>query len=197
MLGYGKVYYHPHVTANVLSFFNIAKRFKSVKYDNEIKDAFMITRDDGSIMEFKPSDRGLYYCNFKESLRRKQQRQNENKENLTMMVDTMGEKQRNYTRREIEAAENARRLYVIDGRPGQKTFENMLKKGMLLNNPITVQDYNNALNIYGEDLGILKGKAVQKKLDAMPKVKQTNVVLAIDLLYFTGLSFLVTVCRDI
>jgi hypothetical protein len=34
LLGYCKVYYHPDVVANVLAFFNIAKRFKLVKYDN-------------------------------------------------------------------------------------------------------------------------------------------------------------------
>jgi hypothetical protein len=33
--GYGWVYYHPQVTANVLSFFNMAKRFQSIVYNNQ------------------------------------------------------------------------------------------------------------------------------------------------------------------
>jgi hypothetical protein len=51
-LGYGTVYHHPSVAANILSFHKLVKRFKSVKYDNGIKDAFVVTRDDDSTMEF-------------------------------------------------------------------------------------------------------------------------------------------------
>ncbi|MFN9956024.1 MAG: hypothetical protein ACK55I_23255, partial [bacterium] len=40
LLGYGTVYYNPHVTANVLSFFNMAKRFKSIVYDNKESNIF-------------------------------------------------------------------------------------------------------------------------------------------------------------
>jgi hypothetical protein len=206
LLGYGKVYYHPQVTANVLSFFNMAKRFKSVKYDNMVQDVFMITRDDGSIMEFRPSDAGLYYYDFEESRRRTRQRQqiDKEKQTLAMVVDTVEEKQRNFTKREIEGAEAARRLYVIVERPGKKTFEHMVRSGLLLNNPITIQDYKNARVIYGEDLGVLKGKTVKQKqshvkieVEHKPKMKHEKMILAIDLLYFTGLTFLITVCRDI
>ena len=52
LLGYGTVYHHPSVAANILSFHKIVKRFKSVKYDNRIKDAFVVMRDDDSTMEF-------------------------------------------------------------------------------------------------------------------------------------------------
>ncbi len=90
------------------------------------------------------------------------------------------------------------------GRPGKKAFETMLRDGILINNPITIQDYKNALSIYGEDLGVLKGKTARQKqshvkieADVMPKAHQTHIVLAIDLLYFTGLTFLITVCHDI
>lgn len=54
LLGYGWVYYHPNVTANIISFFNITKRLKSVVYVNRKKDAFLVTRDDGTVMEFGP-----------------------------------------------------------------------------------------------------------------------------------------------
>ncbi len=204
LLGYGKVYYHPRVTANVLSFFNISRRFKSVKYDNEIKDAFRITRDDGSVMEFKPSDSGLYYYDFEESRRRQKQKQEQDKENRVMVINTTEEMKRNFTKREIEAAADARRMYVIMGRPGRKIFETMLRKGMIMNNPVTTQDYKNALSIYGEDLGVIKGKTVRQKqshvkieTDMKMKVKHEQIIFAIDLLYFTGLIFLITVSRDI
>ena len=43
LLVYGWVHYHPNVTANIISFFNTSKRFKSVMYDNRMKDAFLVT----------------------------------------------------------------------------------------------------------------------------------------------------------
>jgi hypothetical protein len=76
LLGYGKFNYHPRITATVLSSYNIAKHFKSIKYDNEVKDAFRTTHHDGFITEFKPSDGGLYYYNFKESKQQKYKNKN-------------------------------------------------------------------------------------------------------------------------
>jgi len=67
LLGYGTVYFNENVTANVLSFYNMAKKFKSLKYDNMKKDVFVVTRDDGSTLEFIPSSEGLYYYDFSNS----------------------------------------------------------------------------------------------------------------------------------
>ena len=50
LLGYGPVYYHAQITANVLSLFNMARRFQSIVYNNKICDAFLVTRDDGTIV---------------------------------------------------------------------------------------------------------------------------------------------------
>jgi hypothetical protein len=61
LLGYGQVYYHPKVTANVLSFYNITRRLKSVVFDNKMKNAFKVTVDDGTVIDFEPSVMGLYF----------------------------------------------------------------------------------------------------------------------------------------
>jgi hypothetical protein len=71
LLGYGTVYYHPVVTTNIISFNHLVKRFKSVKYDNNVKDAFVITRVDNSTMEFAPSTDGLYHYAFNLSIKRR------------------------------------------------------------------------------------------------------------------------------
>jgi hypothetical protein len=78
----------------ILSFFRIAKRFKSVKYDNNVKDAFMITQDDGMVMRFNSSREGLYYCDFKHSIKQNAE------EKLTMMITTVEEIKRKFTKRE-------------------------------------------------------------------------------------------------
>lgn len=71
LFGYGTVYYHPEVSANIISFHHLAKRFKSVTYNNRIKDAFVVTQDHDSNMEFIPLPEGLYHYDFNISINRK------------------------------------------------------------------------------------------------------------------------------
>ena len=51
----------------------MAKKFKLLIYDNNKKDAFVVTRDDGTTFEFIPSKDGLYYCDFTNSIKRKKE----------------------------------------------------------------------------------------------------------------------------
>ena len=79
----------------------------------------------------------------------------------------------------------------------------MLEKGKLLNNPVTMRDYQIAENIYGKDLGVIKGKTVRVKpkqvvIDATSTIhEKQNVVLAVDIMHLTSLNFLITVARNI
>ena len=54
-------------------------------------------------------------------------------------------------KREIEGADLARRMYVTLGRPSQDVFESIIRKGSIINNPVTITDYQNALRIYNQD----------------------------------------------
>jgi hypothetical protein len=103
LMGYGRVYYQPQVTANVLSFFNMAKRIKLVTYHNQETDAFKVMRDDGLIMEFIPSKEGLYYYDFNASIERRQR-----KTRNAMVIDTVEQLKHNYSKRELAVAESAR-----------------------------------------------------------------------------------------
>jgi hypothetical protein len=85
------------------------------------------------------------------------------------------------------------------GRPSDDAFESMIKKGKICNNPVTAIDYKNAVKIYGKELGTVKGKTIRKKtqhvqvdVEAPSKEKQ-RVILSIDIMYFTGITFLITV----
>jgi hypothetical protein len=111
LLGYGPVYKHQQVTAK--SFHNMARRFQSIVNNNKVRDAFLVTRDDGMIMEFVPSVGGLYYYDFNISLMRHKDKSMQN----TMMVETVQELHRNYTVRDLKQMDDAQRLYVIMGRP--------------------------------------------------------------------------------
>jgi hypothetical protein len=188
LLGYGTVYYHPDITANIISFNHLVKRFKPVKYDNNVKDAFIITGDDNSTMEFVPSTDGLYHYDFNLSIKRRLELEKKQKAK-TMVTQTVEGIKRNFTKKEQEQVDKARQLYVTVGRPSQKIFEDMLRKGKLVNTNITFQDYRNAIEIYGKDLGDIKGKTTRKKPSQMQiitfdKPSPKNLILSIDIMFF-------------
>jgi hypothetical protein len=89
------------------------------------------------------------------------------------------------------------------GRPSMADFYGMIKRGKLFDNPVTMQDYENAEKIYGKDLGVIKGKTVRVQpkhvsidIDVAAKEK-LNIILAVDIMHFTSLNFLVTVSRNL
>ncbi len=48
----------------------MAKKFKSLKYDNTERYAFVVTRDDSSTFDFVPSSEGLNYLDLSNSINR-------------------------------------------------------------------------------------------------------------------------------
>jgi hypothetical protein len=137
----------------------MVKKFKYLVYDNNKRDAFVVTRDDGSAFEFIPSPEGLYYYNFTESIKRQKEMQTKH----VMIVDSVDEIKRNYIKRALDGVEKARRMFVALGRPLEHIFESIMKKGKILNNPKTVTDYRSAIKIYRKYLGSIKGKTTRKK----------------------------------
>jgi hypothetical protein len=197
LLGYGTVYFNENVTANILSFYNMAKKFKSLKYDNTKRDAFVVTRDDGSTFEIIPSPDGLYYYDFSNSVKLyKNLLENQH----VMVIDTVDDLKRNFTKREIAAADVARRLYIRIGRSSQESFEKIICRGQILNSPVTISDYRNVLTIYGKDLGSIKGKTTRSKPHHVQvesgSPEKLRIVLSVDIMHFTVINFLITVSRN-
>ncbi len=89
------------------------------------------------------------------------------------------------------------------GRPSKADFFKMIKRGKILDNPVRMEDFNNAEKVYGKDLGVVKGKTVRMRpsrvvVDTETAVmEKLNIVLAVDVMNFIGLSFLVTASRSI
>jgi len=91
---------------------------------------------------------------------------------------------------------------VILGRPSEESFELMIKKGKIINHPVSVTNFRNAKKIYGKDLGMIKGKTVREKTNHIkievregPEEKHL-VILSVDVMHLMGISYLVTVTRD-
>jgi len=65
-----------------------------------------------------------------------------------------------YTEHEVTNTKRARKLYHSIGAPSTKNFKMILQSNMIKNCPVTVQDIDLAMKIYGPDIAYLKGKMV-------------------------------------
>ena len=112
-----------------------------------------------------------------------------------------------FTNRQIERAKLTRKIYHALGTPSINDFKMIVTTNAIKNLPITLDDIKTAEMIFGQDIGMLKGKTVRKKpfpvatdYLEIPKELINNhqdVTLCIDIMYINGLAFLTTVSRKI
>lgn len=192
--GYGDVWYHPQAIANILSLNNVQKMFR-VSYDSMNGDQFIVHRNDGTTRAFKPTDKGLYTSQLGMN------------DEAAVMVNTVDENAKSYTKREVKRAKQARKLMAIIGRPSEKQMIQILDERQLQNCDTSSQDVVNARNILGPDVGSLKGKTVRRREshvnltvrpiseDIMNRHKE--VVICFDVMYVNSIAFLVSISRAI
>ena len=124
------------------------------------------------------------------------------------MMQTVTDNKAHFTKKELLAADQALHLYQAIGRPGYKLFYDTLQKGLIHNCNITVQDAKNAFHIYGPDEGVMMGKTTRSKPHCVDTTKlyqlpleftnkYRHLTLAIDILFFDTMPFLLTITRDI
>ncbi len=191
--GYGTVWYDPEAIANILSLKRVKEKYHVV-YDSTVNGVFTVTRPDGETFEFCESDRGLYYMDTKLS-------------NGTVLVTTVNDRKQYYTNEDYQRAVVARELQIKIGRPSYKDYIKIVENKMLVNCPVTRADIDAAEDIFGPDVGSLKGKTVRKKPAAVRNVvtklpvtileRYRNVTLCVDIMYICGIPMLVSVSRNI
>jgi hypothetical protein len=187
------VWYHPQGIANILSLHRVGKSCR-IQYDNEVSDAaFRVTKPDGTFRDFKPSVSGLHYC--------------DTREHGTVLVNTVAERKGKYTARAYQQAVLARRIQNIIGRPSTRDYIKIVDGGMLQNCPITKSDIATAEDIFGPNLGSIKGKTVRRKNGHVPSLvadipyhiikAHKDVALSFDIMFVNKIAFLVTVSRSL
>ena len=198
----GPVCYNKDSIANILSFADVRKVCR-ITMDTSDASQMCVHRLDGSSrMVFKEHPSGLYVydAGIKEN----------NNTAAYTMVSTVAAQKELFSTRDIKAADAARELYRTIGRPDEQAFfQTILRRGYILNCPVTPDDARRALIIYGPNVAHLKGKTTRSP--AAPRVPtfmavpipapilkfHRNVTLCDDFLFVQGLPFLLTISRNV
>jgi hypothetical protein len=144
MPGFGEVYFHPESIANILCFHDLASKYK-VRYDSN-EDYFEVIINIKAI-KFEVKGK-LYIWNAKVG------------ESEIVLVDTVEYNQKLFTKRKITQAKEVRLTQRRLGYPSVQDIIYGIKHKTILNIPVTVRDFENAVQMWGPDLGSLKGKSV-------------------------------------
>ena len=119
------------------------------------------------------------------------------------VIATVEENQKGYTKRQCEGAKKARTLYHALGCPTLENLKHILRQRIITNCPVTIEDVNVAADIYGPDVGTLKGKSTRPKsvpykedyIEIPPEIleKHSDLRLCIDLIYLDRFPMLTTI----
>ena len=148
--------------ANIISQCHLSDKYHNV-YDNWVRDGYDVYTEDG-VVEFNWTIEGLYayklfkkYFNLVAKLREKPSSE------MSHLVSTVKENRKGYTPRQFERAKVARKLLHVLGCPTAEKLKLMLKQNLVRNCPVTAEDVNLAEQIFGLDMGALKGKTTRSK----------------------------------
>ena len=190
------VWYHPNGVANILSLRNLTQHYR-VTMDSGTSNCLVLHTPDGSKFSFHPSDTGLYRLQLKSP---------EDAIHMWSFVSTVAGQARHYTRRDLERAQDARQMQNIIMHPSDRQLAKSALK-YLENCPVTERDVAIAADIFGPNLGSLKGKTVHRPNEhVQPGVapvphdvlsRHRDIVLAIDIMFVNKIAFLVTVSRNL
>ena len=211
----GKFFYDSEQMANICSFAWMADNYK-ITYNNVEEDAFLIHTPDGIIKfarhgdlyVFEPSQEFLdgvarlkgLLPPVRKAFKKVKNAVTKAASQVSNMVSTVAENLKGYTKKQIERARRARRMYHIVGCPTVANFKQLLKMNAVKNCPVTAEDVDIAEQIFGADIGALKGKTttrrplpVKNDYVEIPKeltMKIDNLTLYMDVMYTNGLPML-------
>ena len=157
--GYGPIWYDWKAIANVLSLYNVRKKYH-IAYDSQKSHSFIVAKPTGEQFHFLELGTGLHYL---DTLKHKETNQyctkcDDDESGHVLMLDTVSNKQTNYTNNDYLHAKRAQELQIKIGRPSTKDYLQILNTNALLNCPVTTHDILAAEDIFGQDIGSLKEK---------------------------------------
>ena len=117
-----------------------------------------------------------------------------------IFITTVADRLKLYSKREVQQAIKARQIQRRLGFLNKDRFIEMLSRGALLNCDIGRRDILRADDIFGQDIGEIKGKSTKRKaprVEEPDKIRENvqiqNQVANCDLMFLNGRPFFVTV----
>jgi hypothetical protein len=191
---FGYAYYDHKCIANILSFGNIVNTCESVVY-NSRHDCYVVqVKPGGKCYRFSTDhDSNIYLCDLDTMI----------SEPRLAMVVTVSDKIKKYSKRQVKQAELAREYQRKLGYASPGQLIKMIGQGQLTQSGITAQDVVRCIDIWGPDLGSLKGKTTSYKAqleEEIPifKTKEfESQTMYLDLMFVNGLPFLIAVVNPL
>ena len=143
--GHGIVWYHPHVSVNILSMAKLKQQYH-ITYDSGKENAFIVREHDTTQTKYiyQESHDGLYYHDINNTQQ--------------IYITTVTENKQKYSQSDVKRADGVRALQKILGHPTARHLSYLLDHHLIPNSPFTSHDVQRAEQIYGPDLGNLMGK---------------------------------------
>jgi hypothetical protein len=199
--GFGQVWLNENSMANILSLAEVRKICR-VTMDTSKAAEMIVYKHNGTKLRFLESGKGLYYYDTETNTKAR------NMSSDYSFVSSVVENKAKFTNRQVNDADLAKRVYAMVGRPSHATFLKMIRENMIDGCPITVDDANRALKIYGPDVSALRGKTVRRQVEHVPSnqvdpvlhsilKEHSDVTICLDILYVDGLVFVATVSRNL
>ncbi len=194
MKGYhAHVWYNKKAITNILALSNVIKQYY-VSYNSNDK-MFVVHRESAGKpnMEFKMHESGLHYYDPRN-------------EDFTFVTTVSGNKI-GFTKRQIKGAELARSLYAKLSYPSWKDFKWVIQSNQIKDCPVTVEDVDVALKIWGKNIAALKGKTTRSRPSPVARdfVKvpvemlklHKEVFMTADIFFVNKIPFFLTLSRKI
>ena len=194
---FGDIRYSKSSVGNILAFGDAVDKRYNIDYDDD-KDYFTIITADTKYSFHRHNGGNIYICDLDKDAKKYKRAVLNCKKGLVVTVD---DRKSNYTKREVLKAGVARDLQRRLGYPRPAQLIEMLRKGNINNTDVSVKDVIRAIDIYGPDLGSLKGKTVTRKMEADNDRNDTALTddttvaqtLHIDLMYIEDQLYFVSV----
>ena len=146
--GFFNVWFNQDSMMNILAFSDVCKKFQ-VTVDTAESSTINMHLSKSHIIQFKEIDSGLFV--LENGL---QQVSNKTYSFLNLVRTN----KLYYTKREVQWADQARRLYINCNTPGYARFLALVEQNYFRNFPITSDDVQRALHIYEEEPSALQGR---------------------------------------
>ena len=194
---YGLVWYHPKTITNILSQSCVKDQGYIITYQHV---SYKVTGPRGHIC-FEQIPEGLYALRL--DLLTKQTTGNKG----VTLVQTVKNNKLGFTKQQILCTDRALQLQEMIMFPSIADFKNSIQMNTIKNCPVTIEDINILMKIYGTNIPSLKGKStcckpsitVNDYIKIPPELKLNNktIELCTNLFYIQGVIFLLTLSKHI